>query len=1413
MEIVGDRIVPLSTAAAALEEGLRSTPVATGEDDRAAAEATCRELQRLVVRFGAQAGAASATGLAHTAEWLSANLEYLAQQHRALLPEERAHVFSWPNLVAEYLRGPAPLKAAAHRLVQFAELALWRLRPSPVGSANILARLQAYQSPERVAAAAPVTMPAVESGAPVVATAEPVVASADSAAPTVQPIAATKESAASNVDLGAPAAALVTPIPEPIALDTEPALAADPFAIPAHAVDPVAEADALAAEPMVAGAEEVAPVIADVMPGEPEYEESAPAFVDDTAAVDAFADATQSETTDIESTPADSLDDVLTTLVEAAGELASVAADQRAAALAQFRIRLLASVDATHRAGRGGLADACGVLLEYTAAASLAASIETPEAPDWVLAALDFAALAQSFAAAQDDAATAEALLFCLHHEGWPRALGDAELDALRAGLELPPETRADATPAATELSPAASAVDVLADELQLPAQQKIDPEHLALLAAEFPAMLVAMCSELHAAPGDANALEDCADVFERGANAVDAAGLVALKYVLGHVAQRVRAAGPALTDAQLAWLTDFPQRMRAYLAAPMDPSAAGALIESLFESGDWMVLPPAAAALLEHALHQVVLVADASAPTREKQATPQLVSLAIPPDINPELLDGLLSELPVQSADFAAAMQRVASGSASMFDLDVAKRAAHTLKGAANTVGVAGIANLTHHVEDILIALTKHGRMPWRELAETLIGAADCLEAMSEALLGAGPSPHDAQQTLQQVLDWANRIELEGLPASEPAAPAPRADEPISSASPRHDAAAAGTAHTQATPLQGTTPEATLRLPASLVDELLRLVGETMIANTQIKEQLRLTVDHTRAVTKQNTALQELAGELEQLVDVRGVTASSGNTRHDGDFDALEFDHFNELHTVTRRLMEAATDSRELSLASEQRLGTLADLLDGQGRLAIENQNVVMKTRMVPASSLVSRLQRSVRQTARLLDKRVELHVAGEHTAIDSQVLYGLVDPLMHLLRNAVDHGIEDGETRADRGKAAVGRIELVFAREGSSVLVRVTDDGGGLDIPGIRAKAERRGDLAAGHPASDDEIARFILLPGFSTRDDTTQISGRGIGMDAVYTRVQALKGTLRLHNLPARGLSVELRLPASLMTTHGLLVRQHDQVIAISSYGIHDIRYVTREQVRALGNGFVYQNEGKVYELDRLDLLTGRTPHSDDRDWFPALLVATDSGGLRAVRVQDVLDSQEIVVKNLGRYVPRPHGVVGVTILGDGSIAPVLDLPQLLRAPQRAAQVNAASFSNAALARSPVEGRRTALVVDDSLSARRAAAQFMRDAGYNVRTAIDGIEAAALVEKQVPDIILVDMEMPRMNGLEFTTHVRTREATRHVPIIMITSRSTEKHRRQAEGAGVNVYLTKPFSDDELLEHVERLTAAAAA
>jgi chemosensory pili system protein ChpA (sensor histidine kinase/response regulator) len=431
---------------------------------------------------------------------------------------------------------------------------------------------------------------------------------------------------------------------------------------------------------------------------------------------------------------------------------------------------------------------------------------------------------------------------------------------------------------------------------------------------------------------------------------------------------------------------------------------------------------------------------------------------------------------------------------------------------------------------------------------------------------------------------------------------------------------------------------------------------------------------------------------------------------------------------------------------------------------------------------------------------------VVGAQTSIDGNVLNQLVEPLMHLLRNSIDHGVEAAELRAAAGKPADGRIELTFSRDGASILVRVADDGRGLDIVAIRRRAAEHGLIAANAAMADDEVARLVLLPGFSTRAEATQVSGRGIGMDAVNAAVLTLNGSLRLHNAPGRGLTVELRLPASLMTTHGLLVRHENRVVAISSYGVQDIRYVTNDLLEVIGESVVYRDGDRIYSLEPLDRLIGGSAPTgpDQRGWFPALIVQTESGALRAVRVQEVLDSQDLVVKDFGRYVARPVGVAGVTVLGDGSIAPVLDLPQLLRAPVGTLR----PLPRRSVEHSRVEARRLALVVDDSLSARRAAAQLMSDAGFEVRTAIDGLEAASMIEKRVPDVVLVDMEMPRMNGLEFTAHLRTRDATCNVPVIMITSRSTDKHRRQAEAAGVDVYLTKPFSGEQLLEQVERLT-----
>lgn len=1037
-----------------------------------------------------------------------------------------------------------------------------------------------------------------------------------------------------------------------------------------------------------------------------------------------------------------------------------------------------------------------------------------------------FPLVAHEYLAARHDPAAADLLADFLSVELWPEPLAAEEREGLQCIL------RADqGDPLASVSAPdqlAVAAGDAAADELAAddavlldepidPQPQTINDELIGMLAEELSGMssdlgqlLPATGVSAPASDAGVEAVEAYADLIQRLGVAAEAVGLAALRSFLGSVHRRLVTEGRnGLTTRQSNALALLPGSILAYLAAPADSSTGEGLLDLL--RGDTWAQPPSAAhvATLLLALSMVEICKDrVDVEARQKEALAENVSLALPTDLSQELLDGLLQEMPLQTGEFSACIQRLAAGSGTMKDVDSAKRAAHTLKGAANTVGIKGIANLTHHVEDILVALSKYQILPGSKMAAMLTNAGDCLEAMGEAVMGTGPEPDYALTVLQDVLDWANRIDRDGVPEDDAPADAPVRGETSPRANPENEAEPAAAQLAQP-------GEAMIRVPAGLVDELLRLVGETIISTGQVRERLQRLQRQNIAIRAQNGVFLQLATELEELVDLRGAAAGFGAAREDDEFDPLEFEHYGELHTVSRRLIEAATDTGELSAEVHTELGSLGELVDVQNRLHEESQNAVMRTRMVPVTTIVSRLQRSVRQASRLLDKQVALNVVGADTMIDSNILGELVDPMMHMLRNSVDHGIESPEQRAAAGKDPEGHIELVFSREGNQVVVRCRDDGSGLDLSAVRRTAESRGMLASDQILSDDEMARLILAPGFSTRAESTQMSGRGVGMDVVYSRVLQLKGGLNLNSVPGQGLEIELRLPAMLISTHALLVRSRARVFAVSSYGVQDIRYVTLDQVQKVGGeSFFRINEEllPIADLDDLLNLKGERRGDERKGGFPALMVRDDSGAVHAVHVQEIIDSRSLVVKNLGRYVPKPHGVVGATILGDGSVAAVIDIPELMRKPARREaaaeldEVRDVHGDHAAAGSS----RLTALVVDDSLSARRATAQFMKDAGYEVRTAIDGLEAVSILDKWRPSLLLVDMEMPRMNGLELTAHVRARPDTAKIPVIMITSRSTEKHRRQAESAGVNVYLTKPFGDDQLLRNISELTAA---
>jgi chemosensory pili system protein ChpA (sensor histidine kinase/response regulator) len=513
-------------------------------------------------------------------------------------------------------------------------------------------------------------------------------------------------------------------------------------------------------------------------------------------------------------------------------------------------------------------------------------------------------------------------------------------------------------------------------------------------------------------------------------------------------------------------------------------------------------------------------------------------------------------------------------------------------------------------------------------------------------------------------------------------------------------------------------------------------------------------------------------------------------------DFDSLEMDQYNEVQSIARALMEETTDARDLGVGLKDELAGLAGIVHQQQRLMRELQHLTSQTRMAPVETIVPRLHRNVRQTTAATNKQAQLVIVGQDILVDSDVLNQLLDPLLHILRNAVDHGLETPEEREYAGKPRAGTITLTVARRGQVVTVQVADDGRGLNLSEIRAKAVERGLLEADATPTDAEIARLTLLPGFSTRDSVTEISGRGVGLDVVATRLRALSGSIDIRSEFGRGLTIELRFQASLVATHALFVRDGGQVFGLASHAVRRAFPAVAVRLKRENGALIALVEDEKYVAHELATLTGLTPAAAP-ERRNLVVVDSDSGPL-AILVDAVLDAGELVTRPAGRYMKRIPGVTGIGLLGNGSVIPLLDVAELARSPREM------SLRAAAAARAQNIRRSRVLVVDDSMSVRRAVATLLEDSGYDVTMARDGLEAIKLMEVARPDVLLTDLEMPNMNGLELSQHVRSRTELAALPVIMITSRSMDKHRRQAMTAGVSVYLTKPYTDHELLQHV---------
>ncbi len=528
--------------------------------------------------------------------------------------------------------------------------------------------------------------------------------------------------------------------------------------------------------------------------------------------------------------------------------------------------------------------------------------------------------------------------------------------------------------------------------------------------------------------------------------------------------------------------------------------------------------------------------------------------------------------------------------------------------------------------------------------------------------------------------------------------------------------------------------------------------------------------------------------------------------------FDPLEMDRYSQLQQLSRSLIESASDLRDLKSTLTNKTRDAETVLLQQSRINTELQEGLMRSRMVPFSRIVPRLRRIVRQISSELGKEVEFEFNNSEGELDRNMMERMVPPLEHILRNAVYHGIEDTVAREKSGKPARGRIVLSLVREGGNVLLYLSDDGAGINVDRVREKAIEQQLMDADAQLTDQEIMQFIFHAGFSTAQTVTQISGLGVGMDVVSSEIKQLGVSVEISSRLGQGTQFVIRLPFTLSVNRALIINMGDDHYAIPLNAIDGIARINPRDLPQYYNDpdSRFDYAGTQYQVQYLGALLDRSarPKLEGHDLpVPALFVQIGSHAV-ALRVDALQGSREIVVKSLGAQFSAVQGLSGATIMGDDHEVVILDVYAMIR--QQYALTHE-DFEETPEQPDIIHRNTLLMVVDDSVTVRKVTTRFLEREGFDVITAKDGIDAMAVLQDHDPDIMLLDIEMPRMDGFEVARRVRTGSKTKNLPIIMIASRTGEKHRQTGLEAGANEYMGKPYQEDTLLANISYLLTTA--
>lgn len=756
--------------------------------------------------------------------------------------------------------------------------------------------------------------------------------------------------------------------------------------------------------------------------------------------------------------------------------------------------------------------------------------------------------------------------------------------------------------------------------------------------------------------------------------------------------------------------------------------------------------------------------------------------------------------------------------------------RAAHTLKGSAFTVGFQVIGDMTHYMEDIMGAI-REGRMHvTSELTDVFFHAVDEVRLLLGREHGKLAEMRREFDPIMRRLLQASSGKAEKAPAAvaaQSAAAAPPREEtrPAMPAEVRPEAPVAAKEERAPAPGVKEAAAGTVRVSRDRLERLLNLVGELVIGRGRLEQRIAVLEQLSRQVLAYKGRMMDTVRTFEEK---HAFTLPSQSSSAPGqsplalptDFGSLEFDKYDDFNILARRMTEGAEDVGEAMAQLNASIRKAREDMGLLQQLTTDLRDEIARTRMVPIGALFTRFQKAVREMARTVGKPVEVVFSGANTEVDAGVVQRLADPLIHIMRNAVAHGIESADARAAAGKPELGTVYLNAFNRGNTVVIEIEDDGAGLNVEKIKAKAIALGLIRPERAAamSPTEVINLIYLPGFSTAEAVGDQAGRGVGMDVVKRGITDMNGQIEIETEPGIGTKFTLSLPLTLLISTALMVRVGDQQYALPLPNIREILVPPSGAIDDISGIPVLQvGAGEAIEIKSLARLLGAEPLP--RDGPTPVVVIRTAKGVLGLEVDALLGLQEIVIKTLGSLrLFQGSCYSGATIDPEGRVVLVIDPANLLGAPERAQALPAAATLQDVLrlemgdeAVDAAKGDDAGLLlVDDSLSVRKFIGRMLETAGYKVQTAADGEEGLRKASASSFRLIITDLEMPKMNGYELIQALRDRPETKATPIIVMTTRAGDKHRQMAESLGVSSYITKPVEERALIREISQFVSS---